>query len=129
MHPLGVISCVGQRRVDFRAEVRIAHHLLDVQVIGSRPATRRGREDQVCAAVGHEADLRKTPVGHAFQGLFATRAPSDEVVTDMMRLESAAIHGGQLGSVSPNARPPRSAQRLIEDAIRGVFFSRRSAAF
>jgi hypothetical protein len=45
------------------------------------------------AAIGQEPDLGKTPIGHALQAFVATRATADEVVADVMGLESAAIDG------------------------------------
>jgi hypothetical protein len=47
----------------------------------------------------------------------------------MVSFKAAAIHGRQLGPASPDAGLPRIDQRLVKEAIGGVFFSSRSAAF
>lgn len=52
-------------------------------------------EDQVGATVNQEAGLGKATIGEVLQ-VFAALGPSaNEVVTDVMGLEAAAVDGGQ----------------------------------
>jgi hypothetical protein len=94
MDPLGVITGVRQECVDQSALSCFSQGLFEVKVIRTGSAPRHGREDQMRAAFGQQADLWEPPIGHVLQAFVATRAPADEVVADVMSLESAAVDGG-----------------------------------
>jgi len=54
-----------------------------------------GGEDEMSAAINQQADLGKAAIGKVLQVFVATGPSSNEVMTDVMGLEAAAVDGGQ----------------------------------
>jgi len=129
MHPLGIVAGIRQQRVDRSATTRLTQSLPEVPVVRPRAASRHGRENQMRAAVDQQAGLRKAPIGQVLQAFVAPSASADEVVADVMGLEAAAVEGRQPDAAASKPRGAGDRQRGVEEPVRGVFFSRRSAAF
>ena len=128
MHPLAVVPRVAQQRVDAATLGRRQHCVDQMRMIGRRPAAGNRREDQVAGAIAHQADFRKSPIGRRLLGFAAFGASPHKVVTGVMGLEPAAIDRGQLRAFLEDLCLVGRDKRLIQEAVRGVFFSRRSAA-
>ncbi len=129
MHPFAIVPRVGQERFDGAAPYSRSHNIDHMWMIRARTASRNGRQNQMAGAVADHAYLWPTAIGHRCLGLAAFCASPYEVVAGVVRLESRAIDGRQLQAFLEDLRVGGRDKRLIKEAIRGVFFRSRSAAF
>ncbi len=130
MDPLGVVAGVCHEGAERSPGQRFTKHLFEMKVIRPRPAPRHGREDQMGATVGQDADLGESSIGHGLRAFVgAARASANEVVADVMGLEAAAVDGRQGRAAPEEPRLAGEGQRLIEEGVSAVFLRSRSAAF
>jgi len=129
MHPFAIVARVGQQRVDGATPYGSAHHLDDMRMIRARTAPGNGRQNQMAVAVADQAHLRPTAIRGRLHGLQAFGTSPYEVAAGVMRLESRAIDCRQLQAFLEDLGLGGRDERLIKEAIRGVFFRSRSAAF
>ena len=83
----------------------------------------------MAVAIADQANLRPTSIRRRLHGLTAFRASPYEVMTGVIRFESRAVDGRQRQAFLEDLRTDGRDDRLIKEAIRGVFFRSRSAAF
>jgi len=129
VHPLAVVPGVGQKRVDPLSLGSGRHGFHQVRVIGTWAAAGHRRQDHMRRAIDHEAQLGKAAIGPGWLGILAFLPAGHEVMADVVCLEAAAIDGRQGRAALEDLVLACHDHRLIEEAICGVFFSRRSAAF
>ena len=129
MHPLAVLPRVGQQRIDRSTPHGSAHHVEHVRMIRTRTTPRDGRQNQMAGAVADQAHLRESSIRRRLLGLKAFRTSSHEVATGVVTFEATAVDGRELQALLEDLRVGGRDKRLIKEAIRGVFFRSRSAAF
>ena len=129
MHPFSIVPRVGQQRVDGATPYGSAHHIDYMRMIRARTAPGNGRQNQMAVAVADQAHLRPTSIRGRLHGLKAFCTSPYEVAAGVVCFESCAVDGRQLQSFPEDFRIGGRDKRLIQEAIRGVFFRSRSAAF
>ena len=67
MHPLGVVTGVGQQRIDESARNGFAQSLFEMEVIRTGSPSGHGRENQMRAALGQQPHFGKASIGHVLQ--------------------------------------------------------------
>ena len=83
----------------------------------------------MAGAVADQANLRPTSIRRRLHRLTAFRTAAYEVMAGVVCFKSRAIDGRQLQAFLEDLRVDGRDKRLIKEAVRGVFFSSRSAAF
>lgn len=129
VHPLAVVPGIGKERIDSLSRAARQERWNHARLVGRRPARRMGGEDQVTGAVDQQTALGEVPIGHVLQAFVAARATSDEVMAHVVCREADAVERPFARTASEDSDSASRVQRLIQEPVCGVFFSRRSAAF
>jgi len=129
MNPFAIVARVGQQRIDLAARGRSQHHFDQVRMIGARTAPGNSRQNQMGGAVADQPHFGKTPIGHRGLGRTALGASPHEIAAGVMRFKATAVDGGQRRAFFEDLGFGGCDNRLIQEAVSGVFFRSRSAAF
>ena len=100
VHVFSVVSGVCRQGLDRRAGQGFVERRSKVLDVRAGAASGHDRQDQMTFRIAENAGFRKRRIGGLLPEFAATGASSHEVVTDVMRLPTGTVQGGQPAALS-----------------------------
>jgi hypothetical protein len=129
VHPFAVVPGIGEERLDSLPRAAGQQRRNHAGLVGRRSASRMGGQDQMAGAIDEQAAFGEASIGHVLQAFVAARTTPNKVAAHVQGYEAGAVERPFARSAAEDSGPARRVQRLIQEAVCGVFFSSRSAAF
>ena len=117
MRVLGVVTGVGDERVDPKPGLRFVERAAEVFDVGPGASARHERQDEMTARIAQHAGLGKRFISDFLPEFTATGAALHEVAAHMMRLPAGAVERRQTAARRQELAAPREAERLVEQAM------------